>query len=793
MQLDGPIHHIPHLQNPNFTGRQAILQQMSETFNAGKNSVTTQSIVGLGGVGKTQLALAYCYTHLDAYDLIYWLSADSEPSLGESMMALAHRLKLIAPNVADQKAAVQALLHWLSQTNQCWLLVYDNADLIEPKQLTPFLPHTGNGCVLITSHNLDWHGLGQVLELGLFTLDEAVNFLIQRGGTAAQEGGEQWAKAEVLAKKLDRFPLALEHAAAYMAARGSSYAAYHKLFTTRQTELWARAELPDSHHAIITTTWELAFNEVKKMPGAVDLLNLCCFLDPEGIPLDLIQQVTTLGAPREMPLQTVVTDELALDDAIRVLQRYSFMQRIDDKLTMHQLVQDVALRHMGEEHAHDWVEVAIDLLTNAYRYDQHDMSTWAASSDLLPHLTKATDLAECYGCVTNNVAYLNNEVGYYVKSSGNYANAQPFFKRALTIREKVLGPDHPDTAVSLNNLGTLLRTMGDLTTARPYYEQALAINGKVLGPDHPHTASSLNNLGGLLQAMGDLTAARPFYERALTINEKVLGPDHPHTARSLNNLGSLLRTMGDLTAARPYYQRALAIWEKVLGPNHPDTASSLNNLGFLLKAMGDLTAARPFYERALAINEKVLGPDHPHTASSLNNLGSLLQAMGNLTAARPLLERTLAIREKVLSLDHPDTARSLNNLGFLLKAMGDLTAARPFYERALTINEKILGPGHPHTATSLNNLGSLWYESGKSAKAAPYFKRAYKIRLADLGDAHPDTAASIWWLGVTAEVEGNKAKARSAYTQAHAIFERALGAEHPTTKQVLSFLNRLAS
>jgi hypothetical protein len=155
------LHHIPHPENPHFTGREQILQQVENTLNAGQTTVVTQTIAGLGGVGKTQLALAYSYAHLADYDLIYWLSADSEPGLGEDMLTLARRLKLVPANVTDQQAAVQTLLHWLGQTTQRWLLVYDNADQIEPAQLARYLPRTGNGHVLITSRNPNYGGVGQ--------------------------------------------------------------------------------------------------------------------------------------------------------------------------------------------------------------------------------------------------------------------------------------------------------------------------------------------------------------------------------------------------------------------------------------------------------------------------------------------------------------------------------------------------------------------------------------------------------------------------------------------------------
>jgi CHAT domain-containing protein/Tfp pilus assembly protein PilF len=384
---------------------------------------------------------------------------------------------------------------------------------------------------------------------------------------------------------------------------------------------------------------------------------------------------------------------------------------------------------------------------------------------------------------------LDEEV-FRLYQAGRAKEALPLAKRALSINEKVLGPEHRDTALSLNNLGFLLKAMGDLRGAKPYYERALAICEKVLGPEHPDTARNLNNLGALLKAMGDLRGAKPYYERALAICEKVLGPEHRDTALILNNLGGLLKAMGDLRGAKPYYGRALAICEKVLGPEHPHTASILNNLGGLLQAMGDLKGAKPYLDRALAIREKVLGPEHPDTAQSINNLGGLLKDMGDLKGAKPYWERALAIREKVLGPEHPDTALSINNLGGLLYAMGDLRGAKTYYERALAIFEKVLGPEHPDTALSLNSLGGLLKDMGDLKGAKPYWERALAIREKVLGPEHPDTALSINNLGFLLQAMGDIKGAKPYYERALAIFEKVLGPEHPHT--ALS-LNNLAA
>jgi tetratricopeptide (TPR) repeat protein len=656
------LHHIPHPENPHFTGREQILQQVENTLNAGQTTVVTQTIAGLGGVGKTQLALAYSYAHLADYDLIYWLSADSEPGLGEDMLTLARRLKLVPANVTDQQAAVQTLLHWLGQTTQRWLLVYDNADQIEPAQLARYLPRTGNGHVLITSRNPNYGGLGKVLELGLFSLDEAVGFLFRRRGAAIDPHpspppgrgrelapspfeGEGWGEGENelldglerkskawqegadLAEALGRLPLALEHAAAYVASKGSSYARYHQLFTTRHNELWQRAERPERYHATITTTWELAFDEIKKTPGALELLNLCCFLDPEGIPLDLIRQIAALPVEtlHATSLRAAVVDELALDDALGALRRYSLVQKAEGALTLHRLVQAVARMQMGQELAQEWAAAAIELVATVLP-DWHHLHAWDAGPQMLPHMIAAANLAAAAGLEIERLGFLDNWTGFYLRFRGEYRTAKPYYERALAIREKTLGPDHPDTAISLNNLGGLLQDMGDLAAARPYLERALDITEKALGPDHPDTVRSLNNLGGLLKTMGDLAAARPYYERALAITEKALSPDHPTTASSLNNLGSLLYASRKSAEAVPYFERAYQIRLAALGDAHPDTAQSIWWLGVIAESAGKIEEARTAYTQAHAIFErdfKPLGPNHPRTQQVFGFLNRL--------------------------------------------------------------------------------------------------------------------------------------------------------------------------
>ncbi|MFA4909591.1 MAG: tetratricopeptide repeat protein [Desulfobacteria bacterium] len=385
---------------------------------------------------------------------------------------------------------------------------------------------------------------------------------------------------------------------------------------------------------------------------------------------------------------------------------------------------------------------------------------------------------------------LNGEV-IRLYQQGRYAEAIPIAERFHAIREKVLGPDHPDVAESLNNLALLYYTTGAYNKAEPLYRRSLAIYEKVLGADHTDVALSLNNLAELYRAMGSYDKAEPLYKRSLAIKEKVLRPDHPSTALALNNLATLYYTIGAYDKAEPLFKRSLAIKEKVLRPDHPDVALALNNLAELYHTIGAYNKAEPLYKRSLAIKEKVLGPDHPDVALALNNLATLYRSMGAYDKAEPLYERSLAIKEKILGPDHPDTAVSLNNLAALYDTMGSYEKVEPLYRRSLVIFEKALGPDHPSTANSLNNLALLYYNMGAYDKAKPLYKRSLVIREKVLGHDHPDVAQSLNNLAALYKAMGAYDKAEPLYERSLAIKEKILGPDHPDVALVLNNLAEL--
>jgi CHAT domain-containing protein/tetratricopeptide (TPR) repeat protein len=316
-------------------------------------------------------------------------------------------------------------------------------------------------------------------------------------------------------------------------------------------------------------------------------------------------------------------------------------------------------------------------------------------------------------------------------------------ERAVAIRERARGPEHPEVARALNALANVLSETGDLAGARPLYVRALKIREKTLGPNDPSVAGSLNNVGLLLAQIGDYAGALPLLQRSLSIREKALPPEHPDVIAGLGNLASLLRLMGDYPRSRQLYERALAAAEKSAGRESLLTANVVSNLAVLLSNMGDNAAAEAAHRRALAIREKVLPPDHPEVAYSLDNLAAFLLAKGDTTGARPLFERASSILEAALGPESPDVAQNLHNQAILRAAIGDRAGARELYERVVAIQENTLGPLSPDLASTLNNFGVLLKDSGDLDAAGRAYERALSIREAVLGPGHPDTAGSL--------------------------------------------------
>ena len=695
------IRNIPHQRNPNFTGRVELLRELREALDGEKSAALTQAISGLGGVGKTQLAIEYAYRYANHYSLIWWVRSETPESLNADWEALALRMNLVSQEDQLEQSQVIEIVRGALEQRTGWLLVFDNAP--NPNAIEAYMPHGSAGHVVVTSRYAAWGRLARPLPVRVWEPRESVEFLLKRTRQ------EDEAAAAQLAEELGYLPLALEHAAAYIELAGRALAGYLGLFRERKLALFQN-ETSVSDEATVATTWDISFEQARKdSSAAADLLRLCAFLGPDDIPMEVIVQ----GMEHiPQPLSAALQDPLELDKAIIALRNYSLVEvdepePDDRRLSIHRLVQAVTFDRLSEEEKKGWAEAAVGVVNKAFPAEASDVRSWPVCARLGTHAVQAVKHAEKLQVGTKSAARLLNQLGMYSHGRAELDQAKDYYERALAIDEKVYGPEHPAVATNANNIGQILKDQGDLKGALQWVKRALAIDEKVYGFEHPKVAILANNIGMILQAQGDLAGALEWTKRALAIDEKVYGPEHPTVARNANNIGTILKAQGDLEGALEWTKRALAIGEKVHGPEHPKVAILANNIGTILKAQGDLEGALEWAKRALAIDKKVYGPEHPDVAIDANNIGHILQAQGDLEGALKWTKRALAIDEKVYGPEHPDVAIDANNIGQILQDQGDLAGALEWTKRALSILEKTYGKDHHLTKATARNLEAI--------------------------------------------------------------------------------------
>jgi tetratricopeptide (TPR) repeat protein len=693
------IWNIGEARNPYFTGRDDMLDRLHASLGAGKAAALTQAIQGLGGVGKTQLALEYAYRFASEYDGVWWLHAETPVTLASDYAALAPHLGVAL--VADQGQMVRDVRAALGQ-RQRMLLIFDNAT--DAQSIASYLPQGRGHHTIVTTRAHSWPG-ADPRPVQILPPDQAVKFLVNRTKQ------DDRSAAEDVAKRLGCLPLALEQAAAYVESCNKPLAAYAKLLARHGLKVVEPGE-PFQYQSTVGTTWEISFKDVEaKCPAAADLMRLAAFLAPEPIHLGDLA-----GANDDLPpsLKALLADELALDEAVKVLLGYSLVRVEGHSIVIHRLVSEVMRSRMNEEESKRWLGTALRVVQTVLPFDCDDHRTWPTCSRWLSHALLVADWDVANAADAAYQATVLNQTAVYLRAKGNYSEAEDLFRRALKIAELLADPSSPTLASAVNNLALLLQDTGRLAEAESLYRRALEIDEKVLGQGHPNVARDLNNLASVLHASGRGGEAEPLLRRALQIDIALHGPGHPEVAVDLSNLASVLRDAGRLGEAESLFRRALEILSISFGQAHAKVATALSNLASVLEASNRLTEAEPLHRQALEIDEATLGPSHPDVGVRLNNLGRLLRQTNRLEEAEPLLRRSLAIFKASFADDHPSVAIAMINLALLLQSAARLIEAEPLLRRALEILEASLGPDHPNSITARKNLDILLAEMAGS-------------------------------------------------------------------------------
>ena len=542
-----PIWNVPYPHSPFFIGRDTLLTQLYDILHDEKAAALTQAISGLGGIGKTQLAVEYAYRNRDKYQAIFWTTATTYETLFADFVALAELLDLPEKDAQDQTITVHTVIHWLESHSQ-WLLIIDNADDLELTR--DFLPTGGKGHIILTTRSQETGAVAQALEVPKLAPDDEAVLLLHRAkiipldASLADASEENQSDARAIAHLLDGLPLAIDQAGAYIEKMQCSLADYRGRYQqARASLLKERGRLFSVHPESVTTTFSLSFQKVQQVnPAAADLLRFFAFLSPEAIPIDLCSE----GAPElGKLLKHTATNPQRLDEALSILYSYSLVRRDapTNTLYIHRLVQAVLQDEMSMGTQHQWAERTVRAVNRTF--PSAEVETWQRCRQLIPQAIMCMTLIDQWHMSFPEATRLLNQAGYYLYEHAQYTEAEPLYQRALAIREKMLGAEHLLTASSLNNLAALYESQGKYEQAEPLYQRALAICEKELGADHPDTATSLNNLARLYHTQGKYEQAEPLFQRALAIREKRLGTDHPNTRIVQENYTDLLQKIKD--------------------------------------------------------------------------------------------------------------------------------------------------------------------------------------------------------------------------------------------------------
>jgi tetratricopeptide repeat protein len=634
---------------PDLAGREELLAALDARLSAGDGPVPrTVALCGLGGAGKTSVAVEYAYRHLDQAGVAWQFPAEDATVLAAGFGDLAAQLGARGP--ADSRDPVASVHAVLARFAAPWLLIFDNA--ADKASMAAFLPPAGPGRVLITSQNPTWPG--QVLEVPVLDPDMAAGYLIGRTGDPDHHSARE------LAGELGGLPLALEQAAAYTQATGVSLAAYLAWFQQRRPAMLGRGE-PAGYGKTVATTWQLALDKLEQsaLPAA-GLLRLLAFCAPETIPVRMLLQprpslIGQLGPVVAPLLVSLLEDPLTASDAIAALRRYSLISPPDPdgSVSMHRLVQAVTIEQMPAELAEAWHLAAAAAIEAAIPADPQPPQMWPACAALLPHARVAL-AAGSAGMM---------RIADYLGHSGSYTAARDLYQDVVAARIRAFGPDAPETLAARASLAHRTGKAGDAASARDQFAALLPVYLRVSDPDGPETLTTRARLARFTGEAGDAAAARDQFAALLPVYERARGPEHPETLATIRaDLARFTGEAGDAAAARDQYTALLPVVKRVFGPDHPEVLSDRGNLARFTGEAGDPAGARDESAALLPISEQVLGPEHPNTLITRACLARFAGEAGNPAGARDQLAVLLPVMERVLGSEHPYTLAAQSNL-----------------------------------------------------------------------------------------------------------------------------------
>jgi TIR domain-containing protein/tetratricopeptide repeat protein len=692
-----PVWKVPP-RNPHFTGRDGMLTELRKRLHAGEGTLVVQALYGLGGVGKTQLAIEYAHRFAADYELVWWIDAAQPVLVPEQLAALAARLDV--PRGPTVTATVDRLLAELARRSR-WLLIFDNAE--RPADIADYRPGRA-GHSLITSRYPGWGALGGRLEVDVLTRAETVALLRARIPGLGEE------LADKLAAELGDLPLAAAQAAGYLEQTDLPAADYLRRFRARRASLLSRGDVV-GYHGRLDTTWALSLERLQaEDPASVQLLRLAAFLAPEPIPLALVGDHADL---LDEPLRTVAADPDALTDTVGALVGYSLARRSPDGFQLHRLVQAVIQHQLPPDRQRATAEQVLALLAAAAPGDPDDPAGWAGYAALVPHVLATAPLTD-HAPASRQLVF---DIIYYLQSHGDSHASRSVGERLLDRWRAILGLDHPDTLTVASRLALALILAGQVETGRALAQDTLQRCRRALGMEHPTTLEAAATLVTALNQLGEAELARALAQDTLQRCHRTLGPDHRVSLGTASGLIVSQAELGEMKAARELGEDILQRCHLVLGPDHMTSLATAAALTLAQVELGEAEPARTLGEDTLQRCRRAHGPDHPTTLWAAAGLTLALVQVGEAEPARALGEDALQRCHRVFGPGHPIALWAASALSHALAQLGEEEPARALIEDTLQRCRRTLGPDHPTTLYLTQDAGIAHLRLGGGAAA----------------------------------------------------------------------------
>jgi tetratricopeptide (TPR) repeat protein/transcriptional regulator with XRE-family HTH domain len=719
--------HVVHGRNSYFTGRDSLLTSLYDTLIEASEVQLPVALCGLGGIGKTQLAIEYTYRSREMYQAVFWARADQYDALVADFVDIASILHLPEREEQNTNKVIHAVKRWfMSHTD--WLLVFDNVENLD--RVAPFLPLNRQGHILLTTRTQVVGTYAEKFDVDKMNLEEGITFFLRRAKkmkramSIDQADARQRKLAAKVVRELDGLPLALDQAGAYIEEDGCTITEYLELYRKqRDLLLKERGIVNSGHPESVVTTFQLSFERVQQNNVlATEFLYFLAFVHPDAISEELLCVDITDNVPSIRPK----VNHVMFHKAIGELLKYSLIRQLSDTriLSIHRLVQAVIQDGMKGSDRKMWSRIALSCVYETIATS--DRETMHLYHRYIPHAQVCNEWIKQWDFRSSEAIYLLIELSRYSRRQAFYDQAEQYSQRALDILNKKRLAGDTDVVSTYANLALAYREQGKYTQAKSYFQQVIEVlTTKEPVDDEALFALNLSSLALCEMELRELSEAEHHALQARSILERVLPPEHPEIAYCLTILATIYREQDKYEEAKLLYEQVLAIREQRKKPGDVEVAASLNNLATISILQNKPAEAALLNQRALEMYKKVYGPKHPEVARCLLCLGDSAILQNDWLQAEQYNQQAMEIFSKTVGAENYRLIEPLKNLAICAKYRKEHKEAQQLFKRALNIAEK-----YPDVdIVELVNMYAELLEQGEQHDSAVELQEHFKERL----------------------------------------------------------------